>query len=84
MTLSLKGEMFLIPGYMTIKEASERWGVSIRYVNLLCHNGKLVGAQKLGTIWAIPVDQEKPTSDMRVKSGEYKDWRKKYGKNKES
>ena len=72
----------MIPGYMTIKEASEKWGLSIRYVNLLCHNGKLPNAQKFGTIWAIPEDTEKPTLDRRIKSGEYKDWRKKYGKSK--
>ena len=75
--------MLLIPGYMTIKEASEKWGVSIRYVNVLCHNGKIPDAHKLGTIWAIPSDTEKPTQDMRVKTGEYKNWRKKYGKEKE-
>ncbi len=73
----------MIPGYMTIKEASEKWGVSIRYVNVLCHNGKLPNAQKLGTIWAIPVDTEKPFQDRRIKSGEYKGWRKKYGKKTE-
>ena len=49
-----RGGVHLIPGYMTIKEASEKWGVSIRYVNLLCNNGKVPNAQKLGTIWAIP------------------------------
>lgn len=72
----------MIPGYMTIKEASEKWGLSIRYVNVLCHNGKIPNAQKLGTIWAIPIDIEKPIQDRRIKSGEYKDWRKKYGKSK--
>ena len=74
--------MLLIPGYMTIKEASERWGISIRYVNILCHNGKIPDAQKLGTIWAIPSDTERPIQDKRLKSGKYKDWRKKYMKNK--
>lgn len=72
----------MIPGYMTIKEASEQWGISIRYVNVLCHNGKIPLAQKLGTIWAIPADTEKPTQDRRVKTGAYKDWRKKYEKTK--
>ena len=70
----------MIPGYMTIKEASEKWGLSIRYVNTLCHNGKIAGVKKFGTVWAIPSDMEKPTQDKRVKSGKYRDWRKKYGK----
>ncbi|MBQ6026394.1 MAG: DNA-binding protein [Lachnospiraceae bacterium] len=67
-----------MPGYITTKEASERWGISIRYVNVLCHNGKIPLAQKLGTIWAIPEDTEKPTQDRRIKSGEYKNWRKRH------
>ena len=73
----------MIPGFMTIREASEKWGVSIRYVNAMCHNGKIPDAQMFGKAWAIPSDTEKPTQDRRLKSGEYKDWRKKYGKNKE-
>ncbi len=72
----------MIQGYMTTKEAAEQWGVSIRYVNFMCNNGKIPLAQKLGTIWAIPTDTEKPTQDRRVRSGEYRDWRKKYGKRK--
>ena len=69
----------MIPGYMTIKEASEKWGLSIRYINTMCHNGKISGAQLFGRAWAIPSDTERPAEDRRVKSGEYKDWRKKYG-----
>ena len=72
----------MIPEYMTVREASEKWGVSIRYVNVLCHNGKIPGAQMFGRSWAIPAGTEKPTQDRRVTTGKYKDWRKKYGKTK--
>ena len=68
---------------MTIKEASEKWGFSIRYINTMCHNGKITGAQMFGRAWAIPVETEKPDHDCREKTGAYKGWRKKYGKNKE-
>lgn len=74
--------MLLIPGYMTIKEAAEKWGVSIRYVNSMCHNGKIPDAQMFGNVWAIPADMKKPSQDRRIKSGKYIDWRKKYYKNK--
>ena len=74
--------MLLIPEYMTAKEASSKWGVTTRYVNFLCHNGKIPGAQMFGKSWAIPTGTAKPSQDRRVKSGEYKDWRKKYGKEK--
>ena len=70
----------MIPGYMTIKEASEKWGISIRHINTMCHNGKIEGAQIFGSVWAIPDSTEKPTKDGREKTGAYKGWRKKYGK----
>ena len=73
----------MIQGYMTIKEACEKWGLSNRWVNNMCHNGKIPGAQKFGTIWAIPADMEKPTQDKRVKSGKYRDWRKRFPKKKD-
>ena len=72
----------MIPGYMTINEAREKWGLGNRWINNMCNNGKIPGAMKFGNVWAIPVDTEKPTQDRRVKSGAYRDWRKKYGKNK--
>lgn len=61
-------------GYMTIKEAAEKWSVSVRWVQTLCSRGKIDGAIKFGTQWAIPCDTSKP-SDGRVKSGDYKNWR---------
>ena len=69
-------------GYMTVKETSEKWGLSTRWVNELCKAGKIPGAQLFAGVWAIPSDAVKPTEDRRVKSGAYKDWRKKYGKHK--
>lgn len=32
--------------------------------------GRILGATKIGSYWAIPVDAEKP-KDQRVKSGKY-------------
>lgn len=56
--------------YMTIQEASERWGISERRIQTLCTTGRLDGVQKFGRQWAIPVDIEKP-ADARIKSGRY-------------
>lgn len=61
-------------GYMTIKEAAEKWGISVRWVQTLCSREKIDGAIKFGTQWAIPSASSKP-SDGRVKSGDYKNWR---------
>ena len=54
--------------YMTLKEASEKWGISVRQINYYCAGGRIPGAVKMATIWLIPKDAEKPV-DMRKKQG---------------
>ncbi len=54
--------------YMTLKEASEKWGVSPRWINYLCAAGRIPGAVKMATIWLVPKDAEKP-ADRRFKNG---------------
>ena len=62
--------------FMPVSKVAEKWGISPRRVRVLCANGRIEGAAKLGREWAIPVDAERPT-DERVTTGEYKNWRKK-------
>ena len=52
--------------YMTLKEASEKWGVTPRQINYLCAGGRIPGAVKMATIWLIPKDAEK-TADRTSK-----------------
>lgn len=66
----------MIKGYMTIKEAAEKWGITPRRVQVLCSTDRIEGAGKFGREWAIPADAERPT-DGRITTGEYKNWRKK-------
>ena len=61
---------------MTVRETAEKWGVSVRWVQTLCYDGKIEGTVKFGKSWAIPADAEKPT-DGRITTGEYRNWRKK-------
>ena len=56
--------------YMTIKEASEKWNLSIRRVQTMCKEGLISGAVKFGNVWAIPDDARKPI-DHRIKTGKY-------------
>ncbi|MCQ2081901.1 MAG: helix-turn-helix domain-containing protein [Lachnospiraceae bacterium] len=56
--------------YMTIKEASEKWGLSIRRMQEICASGRVPGVVKFGREWAIPKDAQKP-DDARIKSGKY-------------
>lgn len=52
---------------MTVQQVAEKWGVSVRYVQVLCKKGKLPGALKFGLNWMIPADAERP------KDGRYKE-----------
>ena len=54
--------------YMTLKEASEKWGVSSRQINYYCTDGRIPGAVKMAGVWLIPKDAEKPM-DKRRKCG---------------
>ena len=62
-------------GYVTSKEIAERWGISVRRVQIMCAEGKIEGALRFGRAWAIPKNASKP-SDGRVTTGDYRDWRK--------
>lgn len=56
--------------YLIPKEAAEKWGISVRRVQLLCTQGKIAGAERHGRIWLIPESAEKP-EDSRIRSGRY-------------
>ena len=55
--------------FMTVKEASDKWGISDRRIRVLCAEGKIPGAIKEGKTWKFPVDTVKPI-DRRYKSNE--------------
>lgn len=56
--------------YLSIKQTSEKWGITVRRIQVLCAEGRISGATKIGSYWAIPADTEKP-NDQRIKSGKY-------------
>ena len=56
--------------YLSISQTSKKWNVSTRWINDLCKDGRIPGATKIGSYWAIPENAEKP-KDARVKSGRY-------------
>lgn len=57
--------------FITLKEASNRWGISERRIRTLCSTGRIDGANKIGPLWTIPADAEKP-SDNRITTGKYR------------
>lgn len=52
--------------YMTAKEAAQKWNITVRRVQVLCAQGRIKGATRLGNVWAIPKDAKKP-DDARLK-----------------
>lgn len=62
--------------YMTAQEASNKWNISIRRVQVLCSQGRIPGAIKYASVWAIPKTSEKP-ADRRIVTGKYKNLKKK-------
>ncbi|MDX8362897.1 DNA-binding protein [Cytobacillus sp. IB215316] len=52
--------------YMSAKEAGLKWGISKRRVQILCAEDRINGASKVGMVWIIPQNAEKP-EDERLK-----------------
>jgi hypothetical protein len=46
--------------YMTAQEAAEKWGITTRRVQVLCSEGRIPGAVKYASVWAIPREAKKP------------------------
>ena len=48
--------------YVSSKAIAEKWGVTVRAVQLMCVQGKIKRAKKLeyGRVWLIPSNAERP------------------------
>lgn len=57
--------------YMGIREASEKWEISDSRIRLLCREGRIEGAKKIGRNWAIPFDSIKPIDAREVINKKY-------------
>lgn len=51
--------------FMSAKEASKKWGISKRRVQVLCSEGRIDGAMKVGMVWVIPERAIKPEDKRR-------------------
>ena len=52
--------------YESAEIAAKRWGISVRWVQALCRDRRIPGAKRMGRIWLLPRDAEKPP-DQRIK-----------------
>ncbi len=55
---------------MSISDASTKWGISKRRIQVLCAQNRIEGVTHFGKSWAIPTNAQKPR-DARIKSGKY-------------
>ena len=53
--------------YMTVEETAQKWGLSIRSVQLHCQKGNVVGAILRGRSWGIPASALRPPRKHRAK-----------------
>lgn len=51
--------------YISIKEASEKWGISERRIQKLCSENRIEGVVRFSRGWAIPKNAEKPNDARR-------------------
>lgn len=56
--------------YITVKEAAEKWGITMRRVQDLCRSHQIHGAVRWGRDWMIPADVRRPV-DRRRKAEEH-------------
>ena len=57
--------------YSTADEIANTWGVSPRYVQYLCREGKLEDAVKRAGVWFIPDDAPPPQKSLKANSKPY-------------
>lgn len=54
--------------YITVQQAAEKWNISPRLAQQYCADGRIPGAQKFGTAWAIPASAQKPADPRKEKA----------------
>lgn len=52
--------------YLSVVQTAEKWDMTPRRVQVLCNEGRIEGAQRVGNVWTIPENAEKP-ADARKK-----------------
>ena len=55
--------------YISVKQAAEKWGISVRWVQVFLKENRILGAKRLnGYAWLIPADAEKPANPRFAKT----------------
>jgi len=51
--------------HISVRQAADRWGISMRRVQVLCEQGRIPGAVRLSRAWMIPAHAQKPADPRR-------------------
>lgn len=46
--------------YISVREASQKWGISERRIQKLCEESRIEGTLRFSRVWMIPKDADKP------------------------
>lgn len=52
--------------WMTVKEASEKWHLSVRLIQKYCSEGRIKGAGRFQNRWIIPCETQHPATESNV------------------
>ena len=56
--------------YLSAKETSIKWNISVRRVLQYLKSGRIEGAYLMGSTWAVPENAEKPIDPRRARKNE--------------
>lgn len=56
-----------LPGYSTVREVADRWGVSKARVHVWITEGEIVGVIRVGTAFLIPTEAKRPDPEASWK-----------------
>ena len=56
--------------FISTKEASVKWNISPRRIALLCEQGRVTGAYKVGGSWIIPLGAKKPADERKCQESQ--------------
>lgn len=45
--------------YLSVSQIAKKWNMTPRRVQVLCNEGRILGAQRVGNIWTIPENAKK-------------------------
>lgn len=63
----------MLSSFISVNQASVKWGITERRIQTLCNEGRIKSATRIGKMWMIPEDAEKPNDARLRKNSEKND-----------